>query len=48
MKRKPVYSNTVVSFRVFERSFFDVAVVVAVVVVVVVVVVEEFSLFALQ
>ena len=42
MKRKPVYSNTV-SFRVFERSFFDV---VAVVVVVVVVVVEEFSLFA--
>ena len=46
MKRKPVYSNTV-SFRVFERSFFDVAVVVAVVVVVVVVVVEEFSLFAL-
>ena len=42
MKRKPVYSNTV-SFRVFERSFFDVVVAV---VVVVVVVVEEFSLFA--
>ena len=44
MKRKPVYSNTV-SFRVFERSFFDVVVAV-VVVVVVVVVVEEFSLCA--